>query len=652
MKSLAIPPRTNILCTVCLFSLLFSAIGSAQYNWQIITQPKIDYLSSIGVRSDVNQILLTGEHDGEWSNSGIDPNTLLWTFTNIGLGLIQVHGTRYLEAPAMTQNLYMSDFHGSLYYFVENPPGVRVWHNTGIGSDDGWYALAIDPNDFNPAGQKLLAGGPGVIRYGNFAPTTGVLTWYDASIGGSTDGGNTFITDIQYWRESSSIAWAATSEATGWDDVPVPGGGFTPRGCRGVLRSINAGQSWEIYPITTSPPTDPSNCVYAVAPIDSTHVYAVTKAGLWKGTFNSGPPPTMSWNEIVPPPVGGGLRISSIFYPSAVGPTQTLYVGLATGSADLDRVLKGTYDGANWTWGSTNFPPRVKVNALGGLSNNADTLYAAFANGDVFKATDSGFTTTPLQGQRAGYPMATLIIPPNQPNDNTVYVGTVCQGGVYKGVYSGTPLSWTWTNKKPAGFHKHFHYVMRLAQDPVDAGNIYVTEDDAVFKTTNGGEDWTSTLTAGGHLHGLAVAPSPRNNTLYVGSGHGQWPGGPESPGRIWRSDDSGNINSWVEVTNNFPPPPPGTCNADGGHGCYSVYTIAVSPNDPNRVFVGTFGHENYAGDIAQGRGIGVVRSTNGGGSWLLVNNGLCPDGHAANSNGAPCVDASQNPYAFGGSRG
>src|SRR5260370_42634111 len=118
MTSLAMPRRPNTLCTAYLYSLLFSAIGSADYNWQIITQPKIDYLSSIGVRSDMNhlnQILLTGEHDGEWSNSS-DPNTLTWTFTNPGGGLTKVHGTRYLEAPAMSKNLLMFDFHGWLDY--------------------------------------------------------------------------------------------------------------------------------------------------------------------------------------------------------------------------------------------------------------------------------------------------------------------------------------------------------------------------------------------------------------------------------------------------------------------------------------------------------------------------------------------------------
>src|SRR6266851_584975 len=99
MKSLTMPPRTN-MCTVGLLTLLCSAIGLAQSNWQIITQPKSNYLSSISVRSNnVNQIMLSTEHDGEWDNSG-DPNTLRFTFA--GGGYFQVHATRYLAAPAFT----------------------------------------------------------------------------------------------------------------------------------------------------------------------------------------------------------------------------------------------------------------------------------------------------------------------------------------------------------------------------------------------------------------------------------------------------------------------------------------------------------------------------------------------------------------------
>src|SRR5262249_9760588 len=136
-----------------------------------------------------------------------------------------------------------------------------------------------------------------------------------------------FITDIQYAPGSSTVAWAATSEAAGWDDVPVAGGGIIPRSCQGVLRTENASSTnpvptWNVFSL----PNSDANCVYAVAPISPTQVYAATKAGLWKGTYTS---PTTSWTQIPLGAVGLNQRVSSIFYPSPVGPQTTLYVGLA-----------------------------------------------------------------------------------------------------------------------------------------------------------------------------------------------------------------------------------------------------------------------------------------------------------------------------------
>jgi len=159
MKSVAMPPRT-IRWTACL-SLLFSATGLTQ-PWQLIPQPKINYLSSIGVRSnDPNQILLSAEHDGEWTTGANPLAPLLWTFT--GAGYLQVHGTRYLAAPVFVQpqHLYFLDLHGSLAYSLNSGDPTFPWYSLTItpdGSEDGWYALAIDPTDANPAGQNVLVG--------------------------------------------------------------------------------------------------------------------------------------------------------------------------------------------------------------------------------------------------------------------------------------------------------------------------------------------------------------------------------------------------------------------------------------------------------------------------------------------------------------
>ena len=214
-----------------------------------------------------------------------------------------------------------------------------------------------------------------------------------------------------------------------------------PGSCAGVLRSWNAGQAWASFQISTSPgATPPADCVYGVAPLSTTQVYAVTKAGLWRGTFTttSGSSGTMSWTQLrLPDPIGTNQRVSSIFYPQAVDP-NTFYIGLSTATANLNGIFKTVDGGVSWT--ITTFPTGIRVNAMGGLSANASTFYVAFGNGDVVQTNDGGATSngiTVLQGQRAGYPMATVAIAPNQPGDGTFYVGTVCQGGSTKPQIAG-----------------------------------------------------------------------------------------------------------------------------------------------------------------------------------------------------------------------
>src|SRR5262249_5929966 len=154
----------------------------------------------------------------------------------------------------------------------------------------------------------------------------------------------------------------------------------------------NRGQAWD-NPYVISNITPNANCVYAVAPLPPAAcgntlncVYAATKAGLWAGLYIPGNPSTMSWTQIpLPNPIGPGQRISSIFYPYAANPL-TFYIGLATGDPFLDRILKTTDGGASWS--NTAFLPGVKVNALGGLPSNANTFYAAYTTGDLFKTTD------------------------------------------------------------------------------------------------------------------------------------------------------------------------------------------------------------------------------------------------------------------------
>ena len=106
------------------------------------------------------------------------------------------------------------------------------------------------------------------------------------------------------------------------------------------------------------------------------------------------------------------------------------------------------------------------------------------------------------------------------------------------------------------------------------------------------------------HLHGLAVAPSDPN-VIYVGSVHDsvynlQFT---LNGAHIFRSSDAG--QTFVEVSEGFPI---GTET--------SINVIVVHPTDPDTAYAMTSLHETSTA-------IGIYKTTDAGGNWTPVNNGL-----------------------------
>ena len=106
------------------------------------------------------------------------------------------------------------------------------------------------------------------------------------------------------------------------------------------------------------------------------------------------------------------------------------------------------------------------------------------------------------------------------------------------------------------------------------------------------------------HLHGLAVAPSDPK-VIYVGSVHDsvynlQFT---LNGAHIFRSTDGG--QTFAEASGGFPIDTETSINA-----------IVIHPTDPDTAYAMTSLHETSTA-------IGIYKTTNGGGSWAPVNNGL-----------------------------
>jgi photosystem II stability/assembly factor-like uncharacterized protein len=149
----------------------------------------------------------------------------------------------------------------------------------------------------------------------------------------------------------------------------------------------------------------------------------------------------------------------------------------------------------------------------------------------------------------------------------------------------------------------------------------------ALHKSLDGGVNWTSkkiSSQTGGEALAIALHPS-NENTIYVG-GTFNW-----LQAALFKSTNGG--TSWQNKTGSLR----GT-----------VYSIAVSPNNPSRIFVGTdFGiwrSDNSASSwvkksdrainsilfnplnpktVYAGGSYGVFRSTDGGNTWQEYNTGL-----------------------------
>ena len=144
----------------------------------------------------------------------------------------------------------------------------------------------------------------------------------------------------------------------------------------------------------------------------------------------------------------------------------------------------------------------------------------------------------------------------------------------------------TWANVSRGVTHSR---VISLVIDPLLPANVYAgTKGDAVLKSYNGGQNWTS------KRNGLddATITSVVHQLMFV-PGSGQHLFAATSMG-VFESENAG--DSWVK-------------RMDGMIEVLMVVTIDIDPNQPQTLYAGTSG--------------GVYRSLDGAKSWTKTNNGL-----------------------------
>jgi photosystem II stability/assembly factor-like uncharacterized protein len=216
---------------------------------------------------------------------------------------------------------------------------------------------------------------------------------------------------------------------------------------------------------------------------------------------------------------------------------------------------------------------------------------------DDWESIDNGLVDLPVYA---------MIV---HPWDNKmVYAGTP------KGMFKTTNGGLTWEAKGLKG-----QTVFALVTDPMDSNIIYAATDNGVYKTINGGDTWSEPSDY--WFYSLAIARDPLNpsvNIIYGGS--------PAGMGIYRAEDDLLNPTQWDQTDWE---PKNGGLTADEKY----VNCLAIDPSNPSTLFAGT-GYRRWPGPETAGK---IIRTSDGGDSWVPQTNGLPPD--------EPVCSLSIDPY-------
>ena len=279
-------------------------------------------------------------------------------------------------------------------------------------------------------------------------------------------------------------------------------------------------------------------------------------------------------------------------------------------------LAKSPFKDLKWT-GVGPMRPSGRMTDVEAHPSQPGTIYAAAAQGGVWKSTDDGVTWT---GIFENYPTASigdLAIAPSDPK--VIWVGTgeanifrssMAGIGIFKSVDAGQKFTYM-------GLADTQH-MSRILVHPTNPDIVYVASagheytfspDRGVYKTTDGGKTWQKVFYRNERTGVIDLAMDPSDpNILYAGTAQRlryRWNDPTESiESGLYKTTDGG--KTWTPLTSGLPDFSKGECERIG---------ISVGKANPNVVYVVI----NQQPKEAAKQGAYLYRSDDKGGSFTLV---------------------------------
>lgn len=249
--------------------------------------------------------------------------------------------------------------------------------------------------------------------------------------------------------------------------------------------------------------------------------------------------------------------------------------------------------------------------------NNVNIIYAGAATGGVFKSTNGGLNYFPVFDEQSVLPIGDIAVDPV--NSNIIYVGTgeangghnnFAGGGVYKSTNGGA-------NWQMIGLQMTVS-VGRILVDPANPLRVYVAAvgsyfgpnpDRGVYKSENGGVNWSKILFLNDSTGAIDIALDPANTnniyaamwqrTRYPNSGalYGMWSG-------IYKSVNAGANWTALGASNGLP----NSSSTNVGR-----IGLSISKSNPNILYALFTNGTTYSG---------FFKTTNAGLNWTNANPG------------------------------